>query len=107
MSPDELLDLALLVLFVGGLLVGFGSTLYRMISLRRGGKPQPHLIVRDLVLVGGLSLSFLLVAVRRLVDLPVVDEWWWSLLTAAPAIGAVWVYAYYEVLVIGHRRDRR
>jgi hypothetical protein len=106
----ELLNLLVLVAFVGGLLLGVVSTGLRIIEHIAHHHPLPILLPRDLIVVGGLALSFLAVAVVSLLNaMHVIDgqalgrQAWWVLLRATPAIVAVWTFDYFELRVIGRK----
>lgn len=102
----ELVNAIALLLFVLGVVLGFGSTAFRLVRLHRAGIPLPRLIWRDAAVFGGLSATFVAIAVHRLIGLPYIGEVWWAIGTASVAVVAVWVYVWYEFVVVGHRRDR-
>ena len=104
MTPEALSAVAL-VLFVLGVLLAFGSTAYRLVRLHRSGIALPRLIWRDAAVFGGLTLTFSAIGLHRAAGMPFADEAWWVISTSSVAVGAVWIYVYYEFLVIGHRRD--
>jgi len=100
----EWLTVGVLVLFLTGLWFGATRTILRILLYHRMGWQYPKLIWRDLIGQGGLALSFLLITAGRLLiamgHVPpdfLNQQWWWIVLSSAPAIVAVWTYAYYEV----------
>jgi hypothetical protein len=111
MTPEQVNAIAL-VLFVAGVVLGFGSTFVRLVRLHRAGIDLPRLIWRDIGVFGLLSVTFLLVAVARVQGWQ-VTAWpdaariGWTVATASPAVLAAWIYVFYELRVIGHRRDGR
>lgn len=104
MTPETINAVAL-GLFSLGLLLGAGSTLVRLVRLSQRGIPRPRLIWRDVSFVGGLGFTFVAILIHRVTGMPFVEEVWWALFTATVAVASVWVYAYFEFFVIGHRRD--
>lgn len=104
MTPEDISAVAL-VLFIVGVLLAFGSTVYRLVRLHRSGIALPRLIWRDATVFGGLTFTFSAIGLHRAMGLPFADEVWWVVATSSVAVGAVWTYVYYEFLVIGHRRD--
>lgn len=104
MTPETVNGIAL-TLFVAGLMMAVVSTTFRLVRLRRAGIPRPVLIWRDLAVFGLLAGTFALLLAHRAAGLPFVGELWWALLTAGAAVLAIGVYVYYELVVIGHRRD--
>lgn len=102
----DLVNAIALLLFVGAVLVGFISTVVRIVNLWRGGVELPILIWRDAQVIGGLALSFLVISVHRVIGAPFAENVWYSIVTAAPAVYGVLAYCYYEIAVVGHRRDR-
>lgn len=111
MTTVEAVNAAALALFVLGLVLGVGSTGFRVIQLWMRGHNRPQLIYRDLAVFGLLCFTFLLIGIARVLGWQIMT--WpdgarlaWTVLTAAPAVAAVWVYVYFEFRVIGHRRDR-
>lgn len=103
----ELVNRVALIAFILGLLLGAVSVAWRMVQLRRAGIRLPRLIWRDVTLVGGLGGSFVAIGVHRALGEPFRGQLWWALLLAGIAVGAVWTFVWFEVLVIGHRRDGR
>ena len=105
MTPGLVYSVAL-ILFVGGLIIGVGSTGLRILSFHLNRIEQPTLIWRDVQVIGGLSLSFLIIAIHRAAGGPFADEAWYAFVSAAPGVYGALVYCYFELWVIGHRRDR-
>lgn len=101
----EVVGAVALMLFVAGVLLGFGSTAFRLVRLHRAGIPLPRLIWRDVMVFGGLALTFVAIGIHRVMGFPFADELWWALGTSSVAVIAVWIYVYYELAVVGHRRD--
>ncbi len=95
-----------LLLFALGLAFGAGSTIVRMLRFHRHHIRQPRLIWRDVSVFGLLALAFLLIAINRAIGWQFTLEPWWVLLTSALAIGAIGVYDYYELFVVGHVREK-
>lgn len=106
MTPETVNGIAL-VLFVAGLLTAVFSTLARLVRLHRAGIPRPLLIWRDLEVFGLLAGTFALLLAHRVAGMPFVREVWWAVLTAGAAVLAIFIYCWYELVVIGHRRDAR
>lgn len=104
MTPETVNGIAL-VLFVACLLIAVVSTGYRLVRLHRAGIPRPVLIWRDLAVFGLLAGTFALLLAHRAAGLPFVRELWWAAITAGLAVLAILIYVYYELIIIGHRRD--
>lgn len=103
----ELVNRVALLLFSLGVLLGFGSTAFRLVRLHRAKIRLPRLIWRDVAVFAGLALAFLAIGVHRVLGAPFSAEVWWAASTATVAIAAVWIYVIYEFFVVGHRRDGR
>lgn len=96
------------------LLVGTVSTLGRVAYYRRFGFRRPRLLIRDANMIAGFSWSFGLILLVRVLRATGVDtstlatDWRWALVSSAGAIWAVFVYAYFELVVIekGHDEER-
>lgn len=99
--------LVALVLFVAPLFVGAATTVARVLLYRRERRPRPVLLTRDVIVIGGLALSFTLIAFVRVLGLvPVVRESVvWAIATSTPAVVAAFTYAWYELFVIERGRD--
>lgn len=99
---NALAFLAFLILFA----VGTGATLSRVVAYRIHGIKMPRLLIRDAQVIGGFAFSFgLILAVRVLrafgVDVSgLATNIWWTVGSSIPALWAVAVYAFYEVVVI-------
>ena len=107
MTDAELIRLAGLVVFVALMAAGFTSTTIRMLRLWKAGVPRPTLIWRD-VLERLLFLAVVVIAfVHAMLDYPWREEPGYVALTSLLACAAAGVYLYYELVIIGHRRDRR
>lgn len=108
---NEVISAAILLTFVGLLLIAVISTGGRWIRYHRTGFRRPRLLNRDVVLVIGLAIPFVLILAVRAFDLlPFVTgedgpHLWWLLMTGIPPIIAIAVYDYYELAVI--ERDQQ
>lgn len=103
----ELVTLLSLVAFVALLILVVGSITVRLLRLHRAGIPLPRLIWRDVLVFGGLALTFVAIGVHTAAGRPFDDEVWWRAVTGLAAVGSVGLMAWYELFVIGHRRDGR
>ena len=101
----EFINAVALGLFVILLFVGTASVAYRMWRFHQAGIPKPKLIWRDQAVFGLLAFTFLSLLVHRVAGLPFVDETWWALITAGAAVVAIGIFDYFELVIIGHRRD--
>ena len=101
----DLVSLVALVLFVVGLLLAAGSITFRLVHFVRRGIPRPRLIWRDGLVFGGLAVTFVAVGIHSAVGRPFDEELWWRVGTGLLAVASVWTRAYFELFVIGHRRD--
>lgn len=94
------------------LAVGTVSTAARVAYYRVHNEERPRLLIRDLLMIGGFSLSFgaiLLVRVLRALGLDVTGlstNVWWAIGSALPAVIAVAVYAWFELFVIERGQDQ-
>lgn len=92
--------------FLVPLLVGAGATLTRVVSYRLAGDPMPRLLIRDAQVIGGFAVTTgLLFSVRILRAVGadtsgLATNLGWVLATIVPAIWAVVVYAWFEIVVI-------
>jgi hypothetical protein len=92
--------------FLGGILLGWISTLARVVYYARNHVPRPRLLTRDVLVKGGYSVSFTLIALVRLLPaetraaLDLAGNVPWALLTSIPAAFASLVYLYFEWFVI-------
>lgn len=94
--------------FLIGLLLAVVSTGARVIWYMRHDEPRPRLLTRDVLVKGGLCISFGLIAGVRFLppdqrSLITTGNVAWALLTSVPAAFAMVVYLYYEIAVI--KRD--
>lgn len=73
----------------------------RILSYLRHRKPVPDLAKRDWWFITGLSLPFVgIFAARAFGVKDLGTNLWWLTLTTISAVGAMFVWAYYEFLVI-------
>lgn len=105
MSVDQINAIGLAT-FALGLTTCAVSVGVRMLRFYRCGITQPRLIWRDVMVFGLMGVDFLIVLIHRVAGLPYADELWFSLLTVTIAVSSVAIWLYFELLVIGHRRDR-
>ena len=106
MTPEEVNAIGL-ALFTAGLVACVASTAWRIRQFWRYGIPQPRLIWRDVLTFGLLGLDFLVILIHRVGGAPFAGTVWFSGITVAIACAAIAVWLYFELVVIGHRRDRR
>lgn len=97
-------------IFLVALFGGFVRTLARVVYYQRNRAARPRLLNRDVLVIGGLSLSFGLITVVRFLPLETrlaltTGNVAWALITTVPACIAVLVYLYFEAFVI--ERPRR
>lgn len=90
------------VIFTVFLLVGALSTLTRAIRYAHAGQAWPRLLIRDLVLVGGLGLVFaMILGVRALgVGPSLAGNVPWAVFTGGIAVVSVATYCYFELFII-------
>ena len=111
MTLNEIASLAIFLIFVLLLVTGAVSTGVRFMSYRRLDAKPPLLLGRDVALLVGLSIPFVLIAFVRAIGLTGAvagdagPELWWLLLTGIPPILALSVYCYFELWVIERPRD--
>lgn len=90
--------------FLGGLFVGAATTLARVLFYRAQGRPRPDLLTRDILVYGGLAISFGIIAAVRFLPLEerqaLAGNVLWAVVTSIPAAFGVLVYCYYELFVI-------
>lgn len=110
--PVTALNVGTFILFILALLLGAGRTAIRIIDRWRAGARLPRLLPRDLLVIGGLALSFLALggasALNALgwIDGPALGrEWWWVLIRNGCAVTGACVYVYFEFLVIGNEEQ--
>lgn len=92
-------------MFLLALFAGFIRTLARVVYYFRNQAERPRLLNRDVLVIGGLSISFGLITIVRFLPMDVrialtTGNVAWALVTTVPAIVAVFVYAYFEYVVI-------
>ena len=97
-------------IFLIGLFAGFARTLARVVYYLRNRAERPRLLNRDVLVIGGLSMSFGLITIIRFLPPEVrvaitSGNVLWALLTTVPAIVAVLVYLYFEIWVIERPGD--
>jgi hypothetical protein len=85
-----------LALFVIGLLTALTILFYRVVEYRRAKWQTPWLLKRDLALIGGLAVPFLLIFIRRAFKIEAIDSIAWTIFTGTPAIWAIWYWVYQE-----------
>jgi hypothetical protein len=96
--------------FLGGIVLGWLSTMARVVYYQRNHVQRPRLLTRDVLVKGGYSISFLLITLVRF--LPTADRAaldlsgnvWWAILTAIPAAFSSLTYLWYELFVIERSR---
>lgn len=104
MSPEQVLDLvnfAMLVMFVFGIALAMAKLLDRAVEYRRANWQQPRLLRRDLVFIGGLAISFGLILLRRLFQIDIVDTLLWNIITGVPAIFGLYYWVWEEYRTVG------
>lgn len=92
-------------LFLAALFLGFLRTFARVLYYARNKAERPKLLTRDLVVMGGLSISFGLITLIRFLPQDVrialtTGNVIWALLTTIPAVVAVCCYTWFEYRVI-------
>lgn len=104
----DIVNFLILAVFLGLLLVSTLSTAARGIRYRRASHPLPRLWGRDIALIGGLTIPFVLIFAARAFSFApsVAGQLWWSLITGIPPIVGIAVYAYFELFVIEAQKDR-
>lgn len=108
MTDQQLVQLVYTVggsIFLVGLFGGFARTLARVVYYLRHKAERPRLLNRDVLVIGGLSLSFGLITVIRFLPQEArialtTGNVAWAVLTTVPAVIAVLVYLYFELWVI-------
>lgn len=94
----------LLALFAGAL-----RTLARLAFYLRNRAERPRLLNRDVLVIGGLSISFGLIAIVRFLppetrQAITQGNLWWAVGSTVPGVVAALVYAYFEWFVIERPR---
>jgi hypothetical protein len=107
MSDPIVVDTVALVIFfvfVGMLVLATASVAIRVGRWHLRGLTPPALLYRDLMTIGGLSLTFLMITGSRAAAIP--SEYTrtvpWIVLTSGPALTGMGVFLYFEFFVIGH-----
>ena len=96
--------------FVLLLLVGMSSTAVRYLRYRRRSIRPPVLLKRDVALLGGLAVPFVIIAAVRAFALqPFVTaegdpHIWYLLVTGIPPIIGLAIYCWYELVIIERPR---
>jgi hypothetical protein len=84
--------------------VGVLSTIVRAIRLKTARIVLPRLLGRDLALVIGHAIAFtgfMWLVTHHDSEQTILDDPFWWLVTAIPAVVSMAVYVYYELFVIG------
>lgn len=105
---SEIVSFAFLLVFTILLVIAVLTTGSRWLRYHRTGFRRPRLLNRDVVLVIGLAVPFVLILLNRAFDWQAYvinkqtghPELWWLLLTGLPAIVALAVYDWFELAVI-------
>lgn len=92
-------------LFLGGFAIGALTTLGRVLYYFLHRIQRPRLLTRDVIVWGGLALSFAQIAIVRFLPPEVRTQLTqgnlgWALSTTLPAVVAVLTYVYFELFVI-------
>lgn len=97
------LNAGVLGLFTALSLVGAASTVARAGRWARDNVPPPKLLVRDAILMVGLSFPFVAILTARVFQIPpeITRTVPWVVLTSGPALFGVGTYVYFEFFVIG------
>lgn len=108
MTDEEVYDLlaaAIFFLVVGMFILSTISVAVRATRWFLRKQTPPALLIRDLITFGGLSMSFMLVAAGRVMELPTIYTRTipWLVTTSAPALVGLAVFLWFEFRVIGHR----
>lgn len=93
------------IVFLTFLFGGFVRTLARVVYYASNRAERPKLLTRDVLVIGGLSVSFGLITIVRFLPLEArlsltSGNVLWALVSTVPACFAVIVYAAYEYLII-------
>lgn len=88
--------------FSSVLAIGALRTLVRVGQYRAASKKIPLLLFRDVLLVGGLALPFVLILASRAFGWApfLIGQLWWVLLTSGTGLIGVTTYTIFEFLVI-------
>lgn len=104
----ELINAIILIAFTSLILISTGLIVRRFIDYRAEGIKPPLLAYRDLGLLGGLALPFLLILIVRFSGLAsvVAGQIWWTLLTGIPAVLGIAQFVYFEYFIIERGESR-
>lgn len=107
MSDPKVVDalaLAVFVAFLGMLVTATLSVAVRVGRWHLRGITPPVLLIRDLLTIGGLAFSFLVITAARVMELPpqYTHTIPWIVVTSGPALTGLAVFLYFEFFVIGH-----
>lgn len=109
---SAVISAAIFVVFLLLLLIGVVSTAMRYVRYHRRRINPPLLLKRDVALLVGLAVPFVLIAAVRAFSLqPLVSpdgqpHLWYLLVTGIPPIAGLAVYCWYELFVIERKRRR-
>lgn len=106
MTEEEIvatLNVGVLGLFTLLSVVGAASTVARAGRWARDNVPPPKLLIRDAILMVGLSFPFMAILTARVFQIPpeITRTVPWVVLTSGPALFGVGTYVYFEFFVIG------
>lgn len=98
------------IVFLGGFAIGAMTTLARVLYYFLHRIQRPRLLTRDVIVWGGLALSFAQIAIVRFLPPDIRNgltaaNVGWALSTTLPAVLAVCTYVYYELWVIERTRE--
>lgn len=95
-----------LLLFTVLMTIGASATLERVIRYRRHKIKPPVLLKRDILVIGGLAVDFVLILIVRAFGFGpyLAGNPLWVIGTSAVGVGSAAVYVYYELFVIEKRR---
>lgn len=93
------------VVFLVALFAGFARTAGRVLYYHFNQSTRPKLLTRDLIVYGGLTISFGLISLVRFLPRDerialTTGNVAWAIATTLPACLAVLTYLYFEVWVI-------
>lgn len=106
---SEAISLVAFVVFTVLLAIGAVSTLVRAVRYAHAGQTWPRLLIRDLILIGGLGLDFALILGVRFSGISLRGNVPWVVVTSLLAIVSIGTYVWFELRIIerGDRRRRR
>ena len=98
----EILNTLILGAFTAGLLLSVIALVKRFVDYGKEGVRPPLLAYRDLGLLAGLCLPFLLIFIFRAFGLTqiAVGQIWWTLITGIPPVLGVAQFVWFEYFVI-------